>query len=148
MNKYWTIALLVSFIAWSGFMYHEGLSKETALCGQADAKHDVAQQQVTIAAQQAVIAKIGQAETITKKEEQNYEKDSAIIDDSYGPSLYPTTASTGGSLRPHAAAAPGTSPASCARKSKVYKLTFEQCDLVKAGFNALWDDWAAQAANQ
>lgn len=115
--------------------------KDTA----SEEKTTIAQQQVTIAAENNVIVKQQKSEAITDKTEVDYEKDIALIDTNYDSSLQPATNPTSNSL-PVASKTPSvTRPIACTRASKTYKLTFEQCDKVQAGFNALWYDWVEQA---
>ena len=142
MNQYWAaffaILLGASFVGgWETRGWKDGM---------ADARHGEAQQQVTIAAEQHVIKQVQVQGTINQTAEKNYEKSSSIIGAMYSTGVQPVLPATGSIVRRIPATAAGTSPASCARKSKVYRLTFEQCDLVKAGFDDLWDDWLAQSA--
>lgn len=133
MNKYWAIAMLVSFVVWSGFMYYEGASKERALCKQADEKHDLAQASVTIAAEKGVIATIGQQQTITQEVDNAYQIKKSSIDSQYIAGVFglqqrsPTAVSnnmpvsTAASIRPNATAARPL-------LSKIFKLNAQECD--------------------
>ena len=94
MNKYWAIALLVSFVAWSGFMYYEGYSKEAAVCAQADAKHDLAQADVTVAAQAGVIDQVKKDQTVTNEVSNDYEKNISAINADYDAVSWVQRAST------------------------------------------------------
>lgn len=83
MNKYLVLGLFIAFVAWSGFMYHEGTGKEKAVCGQADATHDLHQANATIGAQQAVSVAVAQQQTATQGASNDYEQKKAAIDNAY-----------------------------------------------------------------
>lgn len=132
MSPYLAGGMLLAFVAWSGFMYYEGSSKETAVCGQADAKHDLAQANVTVAAEKGVIATVGEQQTVTQGVDYAYQAKKSDIDNQYLAGLDSVRAagtSTGTDIcavsgptgRPHAAA-------SRPFITKVYKLNPQECD--------------------
>lgn len=132
MSPYLAGGLLIAFLAWSGFMYHEGSSKESAVCGKEDAQHDLAQAAVTVAAEKSVIATVSQQQTVTQGASNAYESQKSNIDSLYVAgvvSLQPTMPATrngigtipGATCRPDAAAARPL-------RTKVYKLSAQECD--------------------
>lgn len=138
MNPYIAIALLIAGFG-GGWVTHGW--KDTA----SEEKHAIAQQQATITAENAVITKQQKSQSINDQIVGDYEKDVSRIDDLYATSVQQpdSTASNGMPTVPKATRS--TRPVSCARTSKVYKLTFDKCDKVQTGFNALWHDWELQA---
>ena len=133
MSPYLAGGMLLAFIAWSGFMYHEGASKETAVCGQADAKHDLAQAGVTVAAEKGVIATVAEQQTVTQGVDNAYQAKDHDIDNQYItgfvgvqhstlPGTIPDICAAGNTAgRPHAAA-------SRPFVTTVYKITPKECD--------------------
>lgn len=131
MNGYVAIGLLAAFVGWSGFMYHEGLSKESAVCGQADAKHDLAQSVATIAAEKGVITTIGQQQTVTQGVDNAYQTKKSDIDNQYAAaiSMRPEGAATGnGVSTPAGATCRSDAAASRSFHTKVFKLSAKECD--------------------
>jgi hypothetical protein len=140
VNQYWIIALLFLLASVGLIGERYGENRVTVQCD----KHDQAQQQVTITAEQGVIARQQQSESITNTTEGNYEKDVAIIDDQYALGVQQSNPTSNNLPRlPKTACV--TRPVACPRTSKVYKLTFEKCDKVQAGFNNLYRDWQEQS---
>lgn len=130
MSPYTFGGLLIGFVAWSGFMYYEGNSKEAVVCKANDALSTVAgyQKKDEVNTKQTAI---------TQSEVSTYEKTNSDIG-----ALYPD--SVPGISMPQpvpgvSTSAVGVKPASCARNSKEYHLTFKQCDEVKNGFDTLYD---------
>lgn len=83
MNQYWAIAALAAFIGWSGFMYHEGGSKESAVCAKVTEGKTIAEQSNTISAQNGVIATVAQQQAITQGVEHDYQAKKNAIDSRY-----------------------------------------------------------------
>lgn len=132
MNGYVALGIGIAFIAWSGFMYYEGTSKETAVCGQADAKHDLAQTDVTIKAKDGVIATVAKQQSATQGVDNAYEAKKSAID-----SQYAADNSVRGGQKPIAGAGvravpnPSGRPHAAPARSlhtKVYKLSPQECD--------------------
>ena len=146
MSPYTFGAILIGFIAYSGSLVYGGMKYEGYKMGEADAKHDYAQQAITVAAQEHVIATAQTQNTITQKAETDYAKQILAIDGMYGTaSVQSAPVATSNGMRPVPSAASGISSPVCAKTSREYKLTFKQCDLEEAKFNALWSDWQRQA---
>ena len=136
MSPYVAGGLLVAFIAWSGFIYHRGHVDEEHICSAADATHDAAQAAVTIDAQKHVIGVIQQQSNIAQETSNDFTKNMSIITDQYAISpdlLQSTPAPTGHSMPPLPSATAGVGT------SKVYHLTFQQCDREEAKLNDLWN---------
>lgn len=131
MNKYWAIALLVSFVAWSGFMYYEGGGKERALCSAADAKQDMAQAGVTIKAAKGVVATVGKQQDVTKGVDNAYQLKKSVIDNQYaGDDSLRAARAPASNYMPPAACAAGRPHAAATRsfRTKVFKLSPQECD--------------------
>ena len=147
MSPYLAGAIGIAFLAWSGAMYYEGKTSETHICGEADAKHDLAQTQGTVAAQQHVIGTIQQQNSINEGISHAYQIGIFAIDDLYSTaSVQPAPIATGNDLRTIPGTSTGTRPIVCAQTSRKYKLTPKQCDMEEEGYNQLWNAWNAQAA--
>lgn len=147
MSPYTFGGILLAFIAYSGAMVYGGMKYEGYKAAEADARHDYAQQAITVAAQQHVIATVQTQNAITQKTETDYAKQILTIDGLYSPdSVRPATAATGNGVCAVAKPASGARAPVCAAASREYKLTFKQCDIEEAKFNALWNDWQRQAA--
>ncbi len=136
MNQYWALfcLLLLAAAGFGGERYGE--NRITVKCD----KHDEAQQQVTITAQQHVIGEVKTQETINQGAENAFQKNVDTIGALYDSGVPSNPAATGPGMCaiPAAASRPQT--------SRKYKLTLKQCDVEEAKFNALWNDWLAQAA--
>lgn len=133
MNKYFAIASLIAFVAWSGFMYYEGYSKESAVCKYETDKHDLAQTRVTVAAQKAVLKAVAQQQTITQGIDHEYQTKRNDIDSQYAsaPSvLQSSEAVTARHNLPTAGNATSRPPAAAQRPlhTKVFKLNAQECD--------------------
>lgn len=140
MNLYWAGGLLVAFALWSGFMYHAGGASESHICGEADAQHDLAQQTITVAAQQHVITIQQKQSTISQEASDANAKSQFFINNMYASAIAgvrSTPAATGDNMRTIPQPAAGAGP------SKVYHLTFQQCDSEEGKLNSLWN-WANQ----
>ena len=132
MSPYLAGGMLIAFVAWSGFMYYEGHSKEAAVCGQADARHDLAQAAVTVAAEKGVIATVGQQQTVTQGVDNAYQAKKADINNQYAAgadSVQPAGAATGTDICavPNATGRPNAA-ASRPFVTKVFKLNPQECD--------------------
>lgn len=133
MNKYFAIAGLVMFVIWSGFMYYEGRSKESAVCGQADAKHDLEQAAITAAAQKGVITTIEKQQTITKEVDNDYEIKKLDIDRQYANSfggVWGQPAAPASNRVPTTGAPTGRPNATTSRQflTRIFKLNAKECD--------------------
>jgi len=132
MNLYWAGGILIAFVLWSGFMYYEGITKEYAVCSEDDAKHDLAQTNVTLAAEKAVVSTVVKQQTITQRVDSSYENTKSYIDSQYvadyvGVQSKIPTASN--SLSPLSIAPIRPSGATTRQlRTKVFKLTAQQCD--------------------
>lgn len=131
MSPYLAGGMLIAFIAWSGFMYYEGTSKETAVCKGADAQHDLAQANVTVNAEKGVIATIGKQQTVTQGVDYAFQAKTRDIDSLYADAIglrsTPTPASGGMSAIPSAASKPHAA-APRPFRTRVFKLTAQECD--------------------
>ena len=140
MNQVWIIfsLLLLASTGFIGERYGENRIKV-----QCD-KHDAAQQQVTIAAENNVIAKQKQSEATTVQTAQSYEKtvDRINVDDDDG--VQPSGTPASGSMSAIPIPAARTCPAAVTA-SKTYKLTLKQCDIEEAKLQHLWAWYAEQS---
>ena len=133
MSPYLAAGMLLGFIAYSGFIYHEGKTSESHICGEADALHDVTQDQNTIAAHKHVEDIIQKQGTITQGVTNAYETKRNTIDAEYsnaiGVQSLTTPNSTFNNLSSSSDSTHGVNAGSClTAKSKVFKLTPKQCD--------------------
>lgn len=144
MNGYIAAGLALAFIAWSGFMYYEGISKETAVCGKADATHDLAQADVTIGAQKGVIGAVANQQSVTQGVSNAYEAKKSDID-----SQYAAASGVRGGQAAVANAGAGAVPSTTGRPdaaaprsfhTKIYKLNAQECDYNTAQLYGL-QDW-------
>lgn len=131
MNQWWIIFCLgvLTVAGFTGERYGENRIKV-----QCD-KHDEAQQQVTIAAQNHVINEVKNQNQITQGAENDYQQNITAITGLYSHGLQPDAAAASASMR----AISGT--ACSAQASKRYKLTPQKCDDEEAKCNVLWN-WA------
>lgn len=151
MNGYVAAALGLAFIVWSGFIYYEGTSKESAECASADGKHDLAQAGVTITNQAAVAGTVAKQQTATQGVTNAYEAKKSDIDNQYAadgrlwPARQIASAGDSGSTVPNT---PVRSDATPARPliTKVYKLSAKECDDNTAQLYGLQDWIRAQQA--
>jgi len=132
MNQYWFAAILAAFLAWSGFMYYEGTSKEKAVCVGADAKHDLAQAGVTVAAENGVIATVGKQQSVTQGVDNAYNIQKSLIDSKYtsvGSVLNQSPVAACSSL-PAPSIATGRPHATPARpfRTAFFRLSAQECD--------------------
>jgi hypothetical protein len=147
MSPYLAGGLGVAFLVWSGLIFQAGKTSESHICAEANAQHDLAQTQITVAAQQHVITTIQKQTEINEVTAHAYQSSISSIDDLYASGLQPTPVSTSHGLRSLPASTGGASTAICSETtSKKYKLTPKQCDLEEEKFNLLWNTWNAQAA--
>lgn len=132
MNIYWTLAALVTFVAWSTFMYIEGVSHEHAVCAAATEKQTIAQQGNTIAAQHGVIATVAQQQTVTQGVDHDYQAKQSLIDGRYASSgsVQPSNAGTACNSLPAAGSPPPRPHAAPARPlvTAVFGLSAKECD--------------------
>lgn len=132
MNKYFIILSFVVFVAWSGFMYYEGCSKEKVVCVKEDAQHDLYQSNIIRDAQNGVINTIGQQQTITQEIEHAYELKQNSIDSIYSAnlnSLQSASVAASNSLPAIACSASRTdAPASRPFHTTVFGLSPKECD--------------------
>ena len=133
MNIYGVVALLVSFVAWSGFMYYEGGDKQKVVCSQADEKHDLAQTNNTVAAQSGVIDTVAKQQSTSQGVDNAYQTKKSLIDNQYaadfGGVLGQTPAPAVNSL-PAAGSTtcrPNAAPARPFRTA-FFKLNAQECD--------------------
>lgn len=126
MSPYVFGGLLITFVAWSGFMYYEGHSNEATQC-KAD------NGQATVAAYEHKDEVTNKQTAITTSEVSIYEKDSSVIGTLYSDSL-PSTPIPAGVPN-----VPGTPIRVCPNSSKRYKFTFKQCDIEEAKLKGLFD---------
>ena len=132
MNLYWASGLLIAFVMWSGFMYVEGYNKKAALCGEANAQHEVAQDNVTIGAQKGVIATVGKQQTVTQEVDNAYQAKKGDIDNQYAgdaAGVQPVQPAAGSDK--HASGSAASRPyAAPARPfiTKIFKLNPKECD--------------------
>lgn len=147
MNGYGIAAILIGFVAWSGFMYYEGTSKEIAVCGKETEKTTVTQQTGTIAAQDGVISTIAAQQHVTQGVDDDYQHRKNNIDYVYNNVTArlqlpkPTISPTGDSLP--APTSPTLRPNVAARRpfvSKVFRLNRKECDDNTAKLYSL-QDW-------
>ena len=143
MSPYLAGGMLLAFVAWSGFMYYEGGSKETAVCKAADGVHDLAQANQTVTAEKGVIATVGQQQTVTSGVSNAYEAKKSDIDSQYAAALgvQPAVLATGNSVG--AVSNPASRPDATASRpfrSKVYGLSGHECDDNTAKLYGL-QDW-------
>jgi len=150
VNKYFAIGGLIAFVLWSGFMYYEGLGKEDAVCGQNDAKHDLAQAGVTVAAEKAVIDTVAKQQTATQGIDHAYEKNKSLIDSQYAPGNHGVWDASIAASNSMSSTAPSTSrPHATTTRSfrtVVFKLNPEECDDNTEQLYGLQDWVRAQAA--
>jgi hypothetical protein len=144
MSPYLAGGLFIAFIAWSGGMYYAGSRNETHICAAADSAHDLKESQNTLAAQTHVTGEVQQQANISQEASHAYANDTATIDDAY--SVQRSSTIPTGSLPAVRGTPSGTGPDSCnTAKSKIYKLTPQQCDQEEAKANELWN-WANRQA--
>lgn len=132
MNIYWAGGLLLAFVLWSGFMYHEGTTSESHVCGEADAKHDLAESGQTVAAQGNVIKDIGKQQTVTQGASNAYENTKDDINNQYvnhvdGLQSTPVAENQRANPIPNAASRPNA-PTCKPQRSKYYRLNGQECD--------------------
>lgn len=132
MNPYLGIVCLAAFIGWSGFMYYEGYSKESAVCARATQMQTIAQQSVTMAAEKRVIETVAHQQAITQGVEHDYQANKNAIDSQYAApvSMQPIVPAAARSGLPAACHAPGRPHAASPRplRTKVFKLSAQECD--------------------
>jgi hypothetical protein len=133
MNQWWILFCLgiLAAVGFTGERYGENRVRV-----QCD-KHDEAQQQVTIDAQQHVIKQVQTQGQITQEVENAYHTGITAIDSLYATARVQPKASASAGVRSVPAAACGT------QTSRKYRLTLKQCDEEEAKCNALWN-WAQQ----
>lgn len=136
MNQYWLVALIVLLCSIGLFGYHAGVTSAEVKCD----KHDAAEAQTTINAQQHVITETETQNQISQGAENAYHTGINSIDSLYTDSVPTAPAAAGDGVRRVSTAACGT------QTSKKYKLTPQQCDEEEAKCNALWNWAQSQAA--
>lgn len=132
MSPYLAGVIGIVFIAWSGFMYYEGVHEETHVCGEANAKHDLTQAAITVAAEKGIITTVGDQQTVTQGVDNAYQAKKSDIDGQYAAivnSMQPAGAATCGDIRalPNAAGRPHAA-ASRPFVTTVFKITPKECD--------------------
>lgn len=120
MAPAWIIALLTLFLFVGFVSYRYGKDSAQIACD----KHDEAQQQVTIAAENSVIKTIGKQQSVTQGVDNEYHIGIAAIDNLYSLQSNATPASNRLPPLPHRTS--GLNDSTC--KSSYYKLTSEECD--------------------
>ncbi len=146
MSPYLAGGMLLAFIAWSGGMYYAGSKNETHICAAADSAHDLKQSQNTAAAEHHVTGEVQQQGNISQEASHAYANDTASIDAAYNASSVQRPADSTGNSMPAVRSSPaGACTNSVIAKSKIYKLTPQQCDQEEAKCNALWN-WAQRQA--
>lgn len=137
MNGYLALGLLSAFIAWSGFMYYEGHSREADACAKAAQQKELVEAKVAEAAQKGVIATVAKQQNVTNGVDHDYQVRIADIDNDYADE-FKRLASVQQPQRPAAtnnnlsasaiAAVRPVIAASRPFRTKVYKLNAQECD--------------------
>lgn len=130
---------LIALVAWTALVFSAGWMVESWRSGEKVARDNEAQQQVTIAAEQGVIARQQQSASITNNMSKRYENDLFTIDSLYDlpDGVLRAGPPAGGDLRPVSRTTAGA--CSCPKTSKEYQLTFRQCDVEEEKLSDLWD---------
>jgi hypothetical protein len=151
VNAYWSGGLLVAFVVWSIACGVAGYKSESHICAEADAQHDLAQSQNTVAAQQHVITIVQKQDSTNQKIGADYAKTIAGIDSMYSAaSLQPTPSTAVNDVpttTPAASVSHGsTGAAKCPATAKRTLLTVAQsCDKQTAQLVAL-QSWVKEQA--
>lgn len=135
MNLWIIGGIITAFIAWSGFMYYEGSSREADACTKTTDKKELKQAGATITAQSAVIATIGKQQEVSQGVDHDYQLKKDDIDYTYAhvserlqPGPIPNPRPT---ISLPAAGVTASRPAAATQRpflTKVYKLTAKECD--------------------
>lgn len=147
MSPYLAGGILAFYIASCAMCGYLGYKYETADCTAADNAHDLAQSQNTVAAEKKVTSVVQKQGIISQEASNEYTKSNANVVAAYTGGVQSPPAGPVNGMPSVRSASGGTCTDSGHwAKTKVYKLTPQQCDQEEAKCNALWN-WANQQAS-